>query len=134
LGGAGLQKYAPVVGRWRVELKLDQITQTLEFETDGEGTYGTGTGRFMLTMEDGSVREYPAAWSNTDPQKISICGEVSLPDGLKPARGTLLLRTTLVPAEPIKGDAAFIDEAFTMRRGSFEMKRLLGPEQLKRKS
>jgi hypothetical protein len=125
------QMYAPVVGRWRIELSMEGKTQSLEFETDDQGRFGFGTGYIVLYNEDSSSREYPAAWSNRNPQKISITGEI-MPDGREPV--TLLLRTTLNPGEEIKGDATIIDPAQRMRKGSFTMKRLLGPEQIKRKT
>ena len=132
--GPVIQKYAPVVGRWRVELSIEEIHQSLEFETDGEGVYGLGTGYFVASPVDARSRQYPAAWSNIDPQQISITGEINLQSGGKSKRGTLLLRTKLAPGQDIKGDALFIDEALGTHRGAFKMKLLLGPEQLMEKN
>ena len=132
--GHALQKYAPVVGRWRVELNIDETHRTLEFETDGEGVYGLGTGYFVASPVEARSRNYPAAWCNTDPQQIRITSEIVFESGGKPNRGTLLLRTTLAPGQDIKGDALFIDEALKAHRGSFKMKMLLGPEELMQKN
>ncbi len=127
------QKYAPVVGRWRIELKIDRTSESLEFETDGNGVYGLGTGYFVfVSPEESRPREYPAAWSNIDPQRINITAEMILPDKGASHPGTLLLRTVLAAGKDIKGEAIFIDEAFKSHRGSFTMKRLLSPEELKR--
>ena len=124
------QMYAPVVGRWRIELNLEGKTQSLEFETDDEGRAGFGTGHIVLYSGDSASRPFPAAWSNRNPQNISITGEI-MPDGREPV--TLLLRITLAPGEA-KGEATIIDFTQSMRNGSFTMKRLLGPEQIKGKT
>jgi hypothetical protein len=127
-GSPSTQMYAPVVGRWRIELSVEGKNQSLEFETNDQGRFGFGTGYIVLYNGDSASREYPAAWSNRDPQKISITGEI-MPDGREPV--TLLLRTTLVPGGEIKGDVTVIDFAQKMRKGTFAMRRLLGPEQIK---
>jgi hypothetical protein len=124
------QKYAPVVGRWRVELSIEGSKQLLDFQTDGEGVYGLGTGYFVSSPDDEPSRQYPAAWSNIDPQRISITGEFKFVRNEKLKSGTLLLRTVLQAGQDIKGDALFIDERLTIHRGTFTMKELLGPEQI----
>jgi len=126
------QMYAPVVGRWRIELSIKEKNLSLEFETDGQGVYGYGTGYFVHTSASGS-REYPAAWSNWDPQKISISTEIVLPGERASQVRTLVLRTTLAPGQEIKGDAVMIDEKQTIDTGTFIMKRLLGPEEIMKK-
>lgn len=131
--GPGPQKYAPVVGRWRVELSIEGYKQALEFQTDSEGVYGLGTGYFVLSPDDGQGREYPAAWRNTDPQRINITGEIKFTGNGKLTSGTLLLRTVLQPGQDIKGDALFIDEKLAIHRGTFTMKQLLGPDQVPQK-
>jgi hypothetical protein len=124
------QKYAPVVGRWQIELNIEAIHQSLEFETDGTGVYGLGTGHFLVLPVDARYLQYPAAWSNIDPQRISITGEITLRGGGKPNRGTLLLRRTVDPGKEGKREALFIDEALKIHRGSFNMKMILGPAEL----
>jgi hypothetical protein len=130
LAGPKPQKYAPLVGRWRIELSIEGSKQVLEFQTDGEGVYGLGTGYFVLSPADGRGREYPAAWRNTDPQRINITGEIKFTANEKLKSGTLLLRTVLQPGQGIKGDLLFIDEQLTIHRGTFTMNVLLGPEQI----
>ena len=126
------QKYAPIVGRWRIELSIKGNHLALEFETDGEGEYGYGTGYFVLPANDSASRQYPAAWSNRDPQKIGITGEIVLPD--KPGQQrTLVLRVRLSPGEEVKGEAVVIDERQVIDKGTFVMKRLLGPEEILKK-
>lgn len=129
----GSQKYAPLVGRWHIELKIDGRDHHFEFETDGQGVYGLGTGYFILPANNSRSSEYPAAWSNIDPQKIGITGEIMLPGERTTQPETLTLRTTLAPGREIKGDAIILDESQSIRRGSFMMKRLLGPEDIRRK-
>jgi hypothetical protein len=111
-------------------LSIEGAKQVLEFQTDSTGVYGLGTGYFVLSPGDGRGGEYPAAWRNTDPQRISITGEVKFTADEKLKSGTLLLRTVLQPGQDIKGDALFIDEKLTVHRGTFTMKELLGPEQI----
>jgi hypothetical protein len=127
------QKYAPLVGRWRIELNIKGERLSLEFETEGQGVYGFGTGYLVFYRGNESSREYPAAWSNTDPQKIRISGEVVLARARGIQRGTLLLRTTLSPGEEIKGDAILIDDSQAEEKGTFTMTRLLGPDQIMRR-
>ena len=127
------QMYAPVVGRWRIELSIKGKNLSLEFETDGHGVYGYGTGYCVLYKGDSRSREYPAAWSNWDPQKIGISAEIVLPGERGSQVRTLLLRTTLAPGEEIKGDAIMIDERQMIDKGTFTMKRLLGPEEIMKK-
>ncbi|HEY3139069.1 MAG TPA: hypothetical protein VGL29_23820 [Blastocatellia bacterium] len=127
------QMYAPVVGRWRIELSIKEKNLSLEFETDGQGVYGYGTGYCVLYKNDSWSREYPAAWSNWDPQKISISTEIVLPGERASQIKTLVLRTTLAPGQEIKGDAVMIDEKQTIDTGTFIMKRLLGPEEIMKK-
>jgi len=127
-----LQKYAPIVGRWRIELSIKRNHLSLEFETDGEGEYGYGTGYFVLSASDTTGREYPAAWSNRDPQKIGITGEIVLPDEPRMQR-TLALWIRLSPGEEMKGDAILIDEKQVIDKGTFVMKRMLGPEEILKK-
>jgi hypothetical protein len=79
---------------------------------------------------DARYLQYPAAWSNIDPQRISITGEITLRGGGKPNRGTLLLRRTVDPGKEEKREALFIDEALKIHRGSFNMKMILGPAEL----
>ena len=124
------QKYAPVVGRWQIELNIEAIHQSLEFETDGTGVYGLGTGYFIALPFEARSRRYPAAWSNIDPQRISITSEINLQVEGKPNRGTLLLRRTVDPGKEEKREALFIDEALKIHRGSFNMKMILGPAEL----
>ena len=127
------QKYAPVVGRWGVEINIEGSKQLLEFQTDGEGVYGLGTGLFDLSAGDGRRRKYPAAWRNIDPPRINITGEIEFVGSERLQSGTLLLRTVLKPGEDIKGDALFIDEKLTIHRGTFTMKMLLGPADILQK-
>lgn len=130
---ASPQMYAPVVGRWRIELSIKGKNLSLEFETDGHGVYGSGTGYFVLYTGDSPSRDYPAAWSNWDPQKIGITGEIVLPGERGSQPRTLLLRTTLAPGEEIKGNAIMIDQRQMIDKGTFTMKRLLGPEEITKK-
>ena len=109
-------------------MSIEGSKQTLEFQTDSTGVYGLGTGYFVLSPGDGRGVEYPAAWRNTDPQRISITGEIKFTADEKLKSGTLLLRTVLQPGQGIKGDALFIDEQLTVHRGTFTMKELLGRE------
>lgn len=127
------QMYAPVVGRWRIELSIKGKNLSMEFETDGQGVYGYGTGYFVHTSASGS-REYPAAWSNWDPQQIGITGEIPLNDEARSQAATLVLRTRLAPAQDIKGDAITIDAKQMIDTGQFTMKRLLGPEEIMKKT
>ena len=126
---AHAQKYAPIVGGWHLEIDL-QGMQLLDFETDGEGSYGRGTGRFRLTDRDGGSWEFPAAWDNRDPQRISIAGDLVLSLQGKSESGTLVLRVTLVPGHALSGDALFIDSSLGTLRGRFVMRRTLAPEDL----
>jgi hypothetical protein len=126
--------YAPIVGRWRIELSIKGKKLTLEFETDGHGVYGYGTGYLVLYTGDSSSREYPAAWSNWDPQQIGITGEIPLNDEARSQAATLVLRTRLAPAQDIKGDAITIDAKQMIDTGQFTMKRLLGPEEIMKKT
>lgn len=128
-GSASAQKYAPIVGAWRIELEIGGV-RTLDFETHGEGFYGRGTGQFKITSPDGDCRIYPAAWSNTNPERISITGDLVLPLQGKDQSGTLVLRLTLAPAKGFAGDALFIDAALATQKGTFRMERTLSPEDL----
>ena len=125
--GPAPQKYAPIVGRWQIDLEIDSIRHSLEFETNGTGVYGLGTGYFVVLPLDERTREYPAAWNNIDPQRVSITGEIALNGGGGRSSGTLLLRKTFGPGREIKGEALFIDEALKTHKGSFNMKMILGP-------
>ena len=129
-GPGSPQKYAPVVGRWRIELNIEGSKQLLDFQTDGHGVYGLGTGFFFPSREGEPSQQCPAAWSNIDPQKINLTGEIKFVGNEKFKSGTLILRNILKPGEDIKGDALFIDEKLTIHRGTFTMKMLLGPEQI----
>ena len=124
------QKYAPVVGRWQIDLEIDSIRHSLEFETNGTGVYGLGTGYFVVLPLDERVREYPAAWNNIDPQRASITSEITLKSEGGRNSGTLLLRKTFSPGRDIKGEALFIDEALKTHKGSFSMKMILGPAEV----
>jgi len=124
------QKYAPIVGRWQIELDIESARHSLEFETDGTGVYGLGTGYFVVLPLEERSREYPAAWNNIDPQRVSITSEITLKSGDRRDRGTLLLRKTFSPDREIKGEALFIDEALKIHKGSFNMKMILGPAEL----
>lgn len=124
------QKYAPVVGRWRVEISIEGFKQLLDFQTDGHGVYGLGTGFFFSSQDGEPRREYPAAWNNINPQQINITGEIKFSGNEKLKSGTLILRTLLKPGEDVKGDVLFIDEKLAIHRGTFTMKMLLGPEQI----
>jgi hypothetical protein len=127
------QKYAPVVGRWRIEIKVADDLHSLEFETDGTGRFGLGTGYLVARADMPRGRKYPAAWTNRDPQRISISAEIVLASRNESKQGTLILRTTLAPGEDVKGDVIFIDQGLTVHRGSFSMKQILGPEQIEQK-
>jgi hypothetical protein len=118
------QRLAPVVGRWRIDLNIEGQTRSMEFETDDEGVYGLGSGYFVLKPEGTSRRSYPAAWWNVDPRQIRITSEIDFPAEGKTQRGTLVLRTTLVPGQSIKGDARFLDEQLVVHKGSFTMTRI----------
>jgi hypothetical protein len=121
---AARQKYAPVVGRWRIEMNIEGVSRTLEFQTDGHGSGGLGTGYFVLAPSSPDSVPYPAAWSNYEVQEIRITGEVIFSSDSRPQYFTLILRTTLKPGEPIKGDAVLIDTAFRSHRGQFSMTRI----------
>jgi hypothetical protein len=118
------QRLAPVVGRWRIDLNIEGESRSMEFETDDEGVSGIGTGYFALKPLGTGRTSYPAVWWNIDPQQIRITSEIDFPPKGSDQKGTLVLRTTLVPGQSIKGDARFIDEALVVHKGSFTMTRI----------
>jgi hypothetical protein len=134
LGGslrwASAQKYAPIIGAWRVKLDVEGSKETLGFATAGEGFYGRGAGCFTLEDKDGGSHSLPAVWTNTNPQQISINGDVVLNLGGRGEPGTLVLRLALAPGKGFAGDAVFIDAKLASHRGTFEMERTLYPEEI----
>lgn len=127
------QKYAPVVGRWQVKVQFADSTAEFDFETLGEGVYGYGHGSiFLLDPQTRLVATFPAAWDNHSVETIHISGEISLPAvaGKQRTPGTLILRIHYEPKKGYVGTAFFIGEDLTQRKGTIEMKRLKGPEEL----
>jgi hypothetical protein len=127
---ASAQKWAPIIGGWRVQLDLGGVRHVFSFETDSEGVYGRGTGRFRFDLPDGGSILFPATWSNTDPQRVSVAGDVVLGPGGTNQAGTLVLRLTLAPGKGFVGDALFVGADLGTRRGTFTMERTLSPEEL----
>lgn len=124
------QKYAPIVGGWHIDLDLGGVRHSFDFETNGQGVHGRGTGRFRIGLEGTGSSLYPAAWCNTDPQRISIAGDVALLLKDRAVPGTLVLRLTLVAGQEKTGDALFVDAALATQHGTFTMSRTLAPESL----
>lgn len=128
-----VQKYAPVVGRWQVKVQFAESPLEFDFETLGEGVYGYGHGSiFVLDPQTRLVATFPAAWDNHSVETIHISGEISLPAvaGKKRTPGTLILRIHYEPKKGYVGTALFIGEELTQLKGTIEMKRLKGPEEL----
>jgi hypothetical protein len=126
------QKYAPAVGAWRVDVRLGDTLETLEFVTDGEGVYGVGIGWLAAPGAAGEPsRKFPATWENRSPEKIRISSEIDLetPSGAR-LRGTLLLRVRVAPNRPVAGDALFVDEELRETKGTATLTRTKGPEDL----
>lgn len=130
------QKYAPVVGRWQVNVQFADAPLEFDFETLGEGVYGYGNGSiFLLDPQTRLVATFPAAWDNHSVENIHISGEISWPAvaGKKRTPGTLILRLHYEPKKGYVGTALFIGADLTQRKGTIEMKRLKGPEELLKK-
>ena len=123
---APAQKWAPLVGEWRVDVSIGLIRNTIAIRTDGTGIRGRGT--CQMTVSDGSSRKYilPAAWDNVDPSRVRISGEVVLyHKGGKAKEGTLIL--LLHPMTKSEGTALFIDDELKVEQGTFKMTRTKGP-------
>jgi len=139
------QMYAPIVGRWHIDLTLDGNQRQLDFETNGEGNYGLGTGSITIDFKDNGGYKFDATWWNIDPGRLRISSEVDFHDAPdnpntflnvvrdKKLRGTLILRVTTQPGAAFRGDARFLDENLELHRGTFTMTRTAGPEVKKRK-
>lgn len=138
----GMQMYAPIVGRWRIDLVLDGKPRTLEFETLDHGVYGLGHGYFEYGPEGGRF-SFPAVWWNINPDQIRISSEIDfhdkpndsptsetpLPD--RTQRGTLILRATFAQGQSTpKGYAVFVDDQLVSHRGSFTMTGIKPSERL----
>lgn len=131
------QKYAPVVGRWQAKVQFEDTTLEFDFETLGEGVYGYGNGSiFLLDSQTKLVATFPAAWDNHSVETIHISGEIRLPAVARQKRtpGTLILRIHYEPKKGYVGTALFIGEDLTQRKGTIEMKRTKGPEELLKSS
>jgi hypothetical protein len=129
------QKYAPLVGEWRLVATIDQTEWAMAFHTDGEGVAGRGTGMFVLPAGDGEPRrEFPGVWENRDPNHLGLCGEVTLGRGVGPAlSGTLVIRARLQAGRPVDGDALIVDHRLVLHRGRVTMRQTAGPEQMRRR-
>lgn len=128
-----IQKYAPVVGRWQAKVQFEDATLEFDFETLGEGVYGYGNGSiFLVDPQTRLVATFPAAWDNHSVENIHISGEISLPAvaGKKRTPGTLILRIHYEPKKGYVGTALFLGEDLTQRKGTIEMKRTKGPEEI----